>query len=235
MKFVHRVHLACVVAAPLLGLTTPVAHAQEQGLTVDYEIGVVSDYRYRGYSLSDEKAAVQGGVTVSSHSGWYGAVWGSTIAEYGVGADGDGAQAEVDLVAGRSMEAGAYTVDIAVAAYGYPDGDNVSFLEIPVSVSREVGDWIWTAGAAYAPSQTALGDEDNAYLYGAAAWTPAGGVWTFSARVGRESGAFAPGGKWDWQAGAERTFGPISLGAAYVDTDAAGVAGALVATLKAAF
>lgn len=221
-------------AALVLGLVSA-ASAKAQEVSVDYEVGVVSDYRYRGYSLSDEKGALQGGVTASLSSGWYGAIWGSSIAEYGVGSDGDGAHTEVDLVLGRSFSIGDYTVDAAVAGYLYPDGTDVSFAEIPVSISRQSGDWRWTAGAAYAPSQEALGHEDNSYIYGAAAWTPKAGPWTFTAQAGRESGAFAPGGKWDWQAGAERTLGPVTIGAAYVDTDAAGIKGTVVATLKAAF
>lgn len=237
MNLLSRIPLAAGLgAASLLILLAPAAHAQAaNALSVDYEIAAVSDYRYRGYSLTDEKPALQGGATVSSPSGWYGSVWGSTIAEYGVGADGDGAEVEIDLAVGRSITAGAYTFDVGVAAYGYPDGTDVSFLEAPVSVSRAVGAWTWTVGGAYAPDQTALGGDDNGYLYGAVAWAPAQGPWTVSAQVGREEGAFAPTGKWDWQAGIERRLGPVTLSAAYVDTDAAGVKGALVAALKAAF
>ena len=33
-----------------------------------------------------------------------------------------------------------------------------------------MGDWRWSLGAAYAPSQKALGHEDNAYGWAAIAW-----------------------------------------------------------------
>ena len=49
--------LQCLAALAVL-CGPAFAHAQDSaGLSTEFEIGVVSDYRYRGYSLSDEKPA----------------------------------------------------------------------------------------------------------------------------------------------------------------------------------
>src|SRR3546814_1231807 len=58
------------------------AHAQNEdsdGITVSGSATVVSDYRFRGFSQSNEEAAIQGGITVSHDSGLYLGTWGSSI------------------------------------------------------------------------------------------------------------------------------------------------------------
>lgn len=228
---------ACAAVAVLSALSTPaVVHAQEDpGLSAEYEVGVVSDYRYRGLSLSDEKPALQAGATFSTPGGWYAGTWGSTIDEYGIGADGDGANVEIDLFAGRAFTLGAFDVDVAVQGYLYPDGSDVSFAEIPVSISRTVGPWTWSLGAVYAPSQGDVLPESNRYVSGGLVWQAPERPWQVSARVGYEDGAFAPDGKVDWEIGAARNVGPLTLGLSYVDTDDDAIDGGFVASVKAGF
>ena len=228
----HALALASLAAA----FTFSAARAQEaHGISTEFEVGLVSDYRYRGLSLSDEKPALQAGATVSTRGGWYAGTWGSTIAEYGVGPDGDGANLEVDLFAGRAFSLGAYDVDVAVQAYLYPGGSDVNFAEIPVSVSRTAGAWTWSLGAVYTPRQDVAVPEANHYVSGGFAWQAPDRPWQVSARVGYEDGAFAPGGKVDWEIGASRAVGPVTVGLSYVDTDDDTLDGGFVASLKAGF
>lgn len=231
----HR--LLAFNAAALIALAAPaIVHAQAAGgLTAEYEVGVVSDYRYRGLSLSDEKPALQAGATVSTPGGWYAGTWGSTIAEYGVGTDGDGANVEVDLFAGRAFSLGPYEVDVAVQTYVYPGGDDVNFAEIPVSVSRTSGAWTWSLGATYTPRQDVAVPEANHYVFGGVVWQAPERPWQVSARVGYEDGAFAPDGKIDWEVGAARTIGPVTIGLSYVGTDDDSIDGGVVASVKAGF
>ena len=85
-----------VLSAAALALLVPhLASAQEapSSWSVEAKIGAVSDYRYRGVSLSGEDPVVQGGVTAwHSASGFYGSVWASTIEPYGLDANGEGAE-----------------------------------------------------------------------------------------------------------------------------------------------
>src|SRR3546814_8220482 len=48
-------------------------------LSLSGEVAVVSDYRFRGLSLSDEEIALQPTLTLSHESGLYAGVWGSTM------------------------------------------------------------------------------------------------------------------------------------------------------------
>ena len=223
------VALYCLVASPALAADgAPVV----QPWTLTGEVGVVSDYRFRGLSLSDEKPALQGGLTVTHASGAYGYVWGSTIDEYGAGADGRGAKAEVDLVMGWAGSIGGLDVDASAQAYVYPGGTDVNYVEFPVSASKTLEAWKWSLGGSYAPAQKALGDQDNIYGWGAVAWADARFPLKAELRAGYEDGAYAPGGKWDWSAGISHDFGPLGAGVNYVDSDAssAGVVASITAT-----
>lgn len=208
------------------------ASAQEIKLSGD--LAVVSDYRFRGVSLSDEQPAVQGGLTLAGPSGFYAGAWASTINEYGTDASGKGATLELDFSLGRAFSLGAYDLDVGVAAYTYPGGQDVNVVEIPVSVARTAGAWTWTLGAAYTPAQSNTGDEDNSYVYGGAALAPESWPVSLDATLGWEDGAFADR-KTDWTLGVSRSFGPVSVSARYVGTDAAGVDSAVVASLGVAF
>jgi uncharacterized protein (TIGR02001 family) len=216
-----------ILAAAPLGVLA----AEPKGVSLDYEIGVVSDYRYRGLSLSDKAPAIQGGVTASSSNGLYGSVWASTIDEYGAGADGKGATVELDYALGWAGSLAGLDIDAAVTRYTYPGGEDVAFFETPVTVSRTWGAWTTMLGGAYAPRQKALGTEGDAYAFAGLEWAP--GPLTLGVQAGHESGAFAPGGKWDWSLSATRKVGPVAAAVSYVDSDRAG--GGLVASLKASF
>ena len=80
---------------------------------IDAEIGLNSDYRFRGISLSNEKVAVQPTLTLSHESGFYAGVWGSSLPDsplYG--------KFELDLYAGFATEiAPGTSVDIGATFY----------------------------------------------------------------------------------------------------------------------
>ncbi|MFZ4607986.1 MAG: TorF family putative porin, partial [Caulobacter sp.] len=213
------------------------AHAQDNsagswGLSGD--IGVVSDYQYRGYSLSGSDPAVQGGLTVTSPGGYYATVWGSEIEETGIGADGDGAQVEVDLTLGRTFSSHGWDWDVAVVRYGYPDGSGLDYFEVPLSAAHTRGAVTTTLGAAYAPKQNNLGDEDNLYLYVGGAYAPSHWPVSVNAQVGHEQGAFADG-KMDWQLCLSKDVGPVSLTLLYSDSDGPGSESSLVGGISIGF
>lgn len=219
----------------LMMLAAPAAAvaAEPAGLSWAGELGAVSDYRFRGLSLSDDRPAVQGGITGSLANGAYASVWASTIDEYGAGAAGKGATVEVDYALGWAFDADGVSVDAAVTRYTYPGGENVDFYELPISASRSWSDWTATLGGAYAPSQKALGHDDNGYVFAKLAWAKPSAPVDIAVQVGREKGAYAPDGKWDWSASVSHRFSNVELGLALIDSDAD--AGALVASVTAAF
>lgn len=217
-----------ILTLAAIGLVGP-AVAQSSSWSIEGTVGVVSDYRYRGYSLSDEQPALQAGLTLGHVSGVYGDIYVSSIDEYGVGADGDGSQIEITGSAGWAGSVENLNVDVGVSAYQYPDGDDVNYIEFPVQVGQSIGAVTWTLGTAYAPAQAALGDDDNRYAWGGLTYAPDDWPISVAATVGYEDGAFAPDGKIDWSVGVAKTVGRVTLGLAWVDssqTDAEAVASA---------
>lgn len=198
------------------------------------ETGVVSDYRYRGASLSDEASAWQAGLTVSRPGGLYGDLHVSTIAAYGGTEDEDGAHIEAALTLGWAGSLGDFAVDAAVTTYQYPGGVDVAYAEIPVQIGQTRGPLTWTLGAAWAPAgQTALGNRDNRYVWGGLDLAHAAWPITLHGALGFEDGAYAPDGKTDWRVGMTAPLGSIDLGLDYVDSDVA--TGALVVRLFIGF
>lgn len=217
---------AILVSIALLMPASPVLG--QSPWAVDGTVGLVSDYRYRGYSLSDGDPALQAGLTLSHSSGFYGDVFASSIDEYGIGDDGDGADVEVTGSFGWAGMLGDFDLDAAVSAYRYPDGDGVNYFEAPVQIGQTVGAFTWTVGVAYAPAQDALSDEDNRYGWARLSYSPEGWPISVSGVFGYEDGAFAPDGKSDWAVGAEHDLGPATLALTWIDSDVD--AGAVVAS-----
>jgi uncharacterized protein (TIGR02001 family) len=96
---------------------TPAAPAAS-GVELSYNLGVVTDYRYRGVSQTRLKPAVQGGFDAVLGGAYFG-VWASNI-KWVKDAGGNG-NAEVDLYGGYKYEASKnFTLDVGVLAYQYP-------------------------------------------------------------------------------------------------------------------
>lgn len=196
-------------------------------------VGGFSDYRYRGLSLSEDKPALQAGVTLSRASGLYADVYLSSIAAYGGDEEDEGSRLEATLSVGWAGSWLGLDWDAALSAYRYPGGHEVDYVEAPFQVSRSFGAATATVGYAYAPSQTALGDEDNHYGWTGIDYAPDDWPVSVSLSVGREQGAYAPDGKTDWRIGGFLPVGKLTAGLEWVDSDRDD--GALVASLFANF
>lgn len=212
-------------------------------ITVSGNVALVSDYRFRGLSLSGGDMAIQGGITVTHQSGFYVGTWSSSIDD----ADTGFGDQELDVFGGWSGEVtSGVTLDAGLLYYVYPgavSGFNSDYFEPYASVSGEVGPAKLKVGVAYAWDQAALGDEDNLYVYSnvdvAIPNTPV----TLSGHVGYVDGVqaiSADGNTFDWSVGASATvFGPLSVGVSYVGVGGPKVEDfsddTVVATLTATF
>ena len=225
-----------VMIAASLGVALPAAASAQDAAgdwSVDTTIGAVSDYRFRGLSLSGGDPALQAGVTLSHASGFYANVYLSSIEEYGAGDDGDGSELEVTLTGGWAGSWLGLDWDAALSAYRYPGGDDVDYVEAPVQVSRAFGPVTATLGAAYAPEQRALGDEDNRYVWTGVDYAPEDWPISLTASIGYEDGAWAPDGKTDWRLGGYIPVGFLTAGIEWIDSNAD--EGAVVASVFANF
>ena len=84
-----------------------------------FNVGAVSDYRYRGISQTRLKPALQGGVDATLPAGFYAGTWASTIKW--INDLGGNADFEWDLYGGWKTElAKDTTLDLGVLRYQYP-------------------------------------------------------------------------------------------------------------------
>ena len=119
-----------LIAALTLAFATMSASAQAQDTQpaaaavpdnqISYNVGVVSDYRYRGISQTRLNPALQGGVDyVNNPTGLYVGTWASTIKWVKDG--GGDADIEVDVYAGKRGEITKdFTYDVGGLYYFYP-------------------------------------------------------------------------------------------------------------------
>jgi uncharacterized protein (TIGR02001 family) len=223
------------------------AEAPPPAVTVSGSASLASDYRFRGVSQSDEKMAVQGGITIAHESGFYIGTWASNLAGWGTFG---GANMELDLIGGyKASLADNATLDVGLTWYMYPGGaDKTDFAEPYAKLTGTAGPATLTAGVAYAPRQEALGKwydtgtdaadgvytdpgatDDNLYLWGDGALAIAGTPLTAKAHVGHSWGqdglgpnatAVSPtGAYWDWSIGADAAWRNLTVNVSYVDTD----------------
>ena len=139
--------------APLTGLLLSIAACACADARAENSFGIVSDYRYRGLSLSDGEPGLQAGLVWDRDDGWYAGVFAATTRIGGR----DGVQAisylgrAWRLCSGRSWEAG-----IQYVAFTSDHGEDYRELYLGLASDR------WNARLHYEPLQ--LGD------YGPAAY-----------------------------------------------------------------
>jgi uncharacterized protein (TIGR02001 family) len=115
--------------------------------TIAYNIGVVSQYRYRGLAQTRGLPALQGGLDYSNANGTYVGVWASTIHWIKDASTKDTANvvnvdgmSEVDIYGGYKFETSGVTYDLGVLAYQYPKNTlkNITTLDLENANTTEV-------------------------------------------------------------------------------------------------
>lgn len=158
-----------------------VSSASAQEAQVAWNVGVVSDYIYRGFSQTGEDPAIQGGVDVT-YGSFYGGAWASSV-EFG-----DDTDAEFDLYGGYRTEAAGLALDVGVIGYFYinpPSGSDYNFVEFKAAASRAIGPATLGAAVYYSPDFYGA-DEQATYVEANAAYA-IGSRWTLSGAVGHQS------------------------------------------------
>jgi len=239
---------ASLLAGTALAATPALADetAAPSDITVSGNVQGVSDYRFRGISLSGGDFAVQGSINVNHSSGFYVGAWASSLEDtptYG--------HTEVDLYAGWTGEvASGFTVDAGLLYYAYPNGKvgDANVWEPYASVTTAIGPATAKVGVNYAWDQDSLGGDDNLYVYTDLGASIPNTPVSLSAHLGYTDGALSPkiitgsgnGGGFDWSAGA--TFNVtknLSVGASYVGVEGTSIDSVsddtVVGTLKLTF
>jgi uncharacterized protein (TIGR02001 family) len=217
-------------------------------ITVSGYVTGVTDYRFRGLSLSAGDFAVQGSINVNHSSGFYVGTWASSLEQDAFDVYGS---AEIDLYGGWTGEvASGVTADVGLTYYAYPNGSfgDANYFEPYASLSTTMGPVSAKVGAAYAWEQDSLAGQDNLYVYTDLGYTIPDTGLGLSAHLGYADGAQSPklltgsgtGGGFDYSVGASYNITEkLSLGVSYIGVDGASVDGfsddTVVGSLKLSF
>jgi uncharacterized protein (TIGR02001 family) len=207
-----------MTARARLALLTTLALATLPAQAADFSFSpaVVSDYDFRGMSLSAREPALQLSFDVAADNGFYGYVW-VTNTDIGV----PGIDTEVDLAAGWSGGTDALTWDGGVAVYTYVNGSEFLYPEVWLGLTKGISDSVsldgklWYAWDYAGVEQSAIYLETNATIS-----LPWGGL-DLALHVGHSSGRYWDanygGSYFDYAFGVARSLGRMDVAVTYVD------------------
>ncbi len=181
---------------------------------VSMNVGLTSDYIFRGISQTQGDAAIQGGLDVAHESGLYIGTWASNV-DFGDSVDGN---VEFDYYLGFANDIGEnLSYDLGWIKYDYPGNSSLNFSEYYGSFSA----YGFKVGAAY--SDDFVGDDTTLYSY-------VGYEYTLPYEIGLalqygnydfKQATFASGEDSynDWSIGLTKTLAGLDFGLTYTDTD----------------
>lgn len=123
----------------------PAPAAPEPNYTLSFNVGAVTDYRYRGISQSRLNPALQGGIDFAHKSGFYVGTWASTI--QWIKDAGGNSDVEIDLYGGYKTTFSGVGIDVGALRYYYPDnqlGVNADTTELYLAGSWGPGSLKWS-------------------------------------------------------------------------------------------
>jgi len=213
--------LTAVSLAMLSALTALPAAAQEAD-PLSFNVGVVSDYRYRGISQTRLKPALQGGADYAFANGAYVGVWASTI-KWVKDLGGD-ANVEIDLYGGYKGElAKDVTYDVGFLQYLYPSNKlspKAETLEAygALTVGPITGKYSHSLTNTFANPNS-----KNSYYFDLSAAIDLGDGYTLTPHVGYQKikGTVSKEATYtDYALTLSKTFGAVTPSISLVDTDA---------------
>lgn len=182
-----KIKFLCAVAALAVAGAAQAAYADTAPtpeITITGDAAIVSQYRFRGISNSDNRPAVQMAITATDKSGFYVSTWGSSTTNNHDTPINTGGT-EIDVYGGYSKTIAGYTLDGGVYGYIYPGSPRVdhnhapstaqNLFEVYGDVSKSYGPVTAKVGLNWAPKQAAfdgLPTEYSMYEYGNLSYTP---------------------------------------------------------------
>lgn len=242
----HKKVISLAVAGAMLA---PFAAAAEETSPWAFNVGLVSDYLFRGVSQTHGGGALQGGIDYNHPSGFYVGAWGSTITwvEDWTGAG----NTEIDIYGGyKGSLGGDLGYDVGLITYNYPGHGNINPGALADPDTKEVYaglsyKWLsakysyaltpyfigWYGGTAY--DQKSKGSnylEFNANYDMGNGWTLVGHYGKQKVKNSVAVGAVNDANYSDWKLGVTKDVGFGVVGIAYSDTNTKGVCSQTVAS-----
>jgi uncharacterized protein (TIGR02001 family) len=183
------------------------------GLQFSTNATVATDYRYRGFTQTREKSALQGGVNVSWRQ-FYVGIWATNV-DFGrvqdaLGRWHDAADYEMVTHVGVKNKIGGFQLDVSASYYAFPGAYGVppklDYFEAKAGISREINSSLAAdLQIYYSPDYQGETGHNWVFEGGLVRKLSAYGSFTpsLSARLGYSAGDEARGGYdyWYWNAG----------------------------------
>ncbi|HZU62174.1 MAG TPA: TorF family putative porin [Novosphingobium sp.] len=224
-----KIKFVCAAAAVAFACSSQVAFAEDAPtpeITVTGSAAVVSQYRFRGISQSDNKPAVQAAITVADKSGFYVSFWGSSASagqsQVNIGGT------EIDVYGGYTHAIGktGITFDGGLYGYLYPGAPAGNYFELYGSLSKAYGPFTVKGGLNWAPDQGYFDayqgiSHYNMYEYGEISFSPAKlPALTIHTHLGHTGGGFNYTKEYlDYTVGASYKWKNLTLDASVVGTN----------------
>jgi uncharacterized protein (TIGR02001 family) len=221
-KTVLATALAAAVALP--GLASAQATSPH---SISGNMGIFSDYRFRGVSQTFGQPAIQGGIDYSHASGFYLGNWNSNVS----GANYTDGSIEMDFYGGYKFDAGPIGLDVGLLQYYYPGADSAG-VKYDTTEAYIAGSWKWftlkysvTTGDWFGVANS----DGSGYLDLSASYEVAPKL-TLSAHYGKQTVKNSSALDYsDTKIGISYDLNGWALGLAYVDTD---IAASTITTLN---
>jgi uncharacterized protein (TIGR02001 family) len=235
----QKTKLMVAVLGALCAMPALAADAPASPHTVTSNVGIVSNYVFRGIAQTSGNPAIQGGMDYAHASGFYAGLWGSNvswIADSGAVASGS-VTLELDTYLGyKGSFATDYSYDVGYVRFNYlgdytatPGFAKADTAEVYAAITYK----FLTAKYSYSVLNQFLTVQDakgTNYLELNASYTIPDTSYTLSAHVGKQSykGSVAdaldtagiPATYTDYKVGVAKDFSGYVLGLSYTDTDA---------------
>lgn len=216
----------------LAGLVTvpSLATAADSPHSFSANVGVTTDYMFRGVSQSQHDPAIQGGVDYSHASGLYAGAWASTVQWVDDGNYKDDNFMELDLYGGYK---GAFSADLGydlgIITYYYP-GDKVTGATSPDTTEVYAGLSWKTVSLKYSHvvsdhfvgwTTTSGGKTKGSYYVDLSGTYDLGNGWGLLGHVGYQDVKDNSDASYtDWKVGVSKDVGFGTVTLAYTDTNA---------------
>lgn len=213
---------ACALA---LAFSTPAAAQQKVeslGVTITTQVGLLTDYMFRGISQTRTEPAIQGAVDIEHESGIYVGGFGSNVDFSGLDAN-----LELDGVFGYRFELFGVKLDAGFIYYAYPGyskpagGFDLNYYEFALKASYAIGPATLLGAVYYSPDfqlESGTGIYSEAGIDFALPFE-----FVLSGRLGYQAidknERFGTPDFWNWSIGLSREVFGFVFTVAYIDTD----------------
>jgi len=223
---------------PVFAAEAPAA-APAPAFTPSANVGIFSDYIFRGVTQTGTQPALQGGFDLAHSSGAYVGVWSSSISWLSDSGTATNAGTEFDTYAGYKGEAAGLGYDVGFLKYNYPGNFGTNPSADTTEVYGAITYSIVTAKVSYSLGDLAFTTTDSkgsTYMELNAVYPIGETGYSLGAHYGKTKVTNHSASDYsDYKLSVSKDFGGYVIGFAYNDTDITGHKATTIASLSRTF